>query len=874
MSIQRATPVNEFLAKLVFLMLPTSVVAWFLLNDLNQYFSILENDALRQALFFAAGMGLSALFHSFRFRFLPAFAVLVLALYSVYKGLDNYAVGEFDSFFIARRFQVFAILGGAGWVTGWGFARLRYWSVGVAVSLLCACIAVIAKSRASSVSMLVMSFAPAVLYAIYLLFATEQIYNYKDNSKKYWWFLTARLVGFLVLAILMLGTVTYMMRRQIEEAVANYGGGGATGSDSTKMLHKKADGSQSLNDFQKLQGHQGRGKELLFCAHIENYFPGTNEPNPLYLTSFYFTKFDTATETFERDPKMPFNDLFEPDPSKLALFATKSDSSVLVNTLGDDYRKVVETEVYSKGLSPETYLAPNSGFFVQPITIEKDFRAEFHSAYRAKSYSSLLNSAYFVYNINKPEWRKFQEMRNQVLRRVTDYSKVDPAFMAYYTQMPQGSGFRRIASLAHSVSDSAHTPVDKVIAIRDYFLSKDAQGEPLYVYTDNPGEPDIPSASKLQYFLFENHKGYCAYYAGATLFMLRALGIPSRIAVGFLTENRADKNKCWYWYYAKQAHAWVQVYFPGLGWLDFDTTVGNNEAHESPAPDGTPPMQPPRAWLAAEATIEAVDTAARTARVAVSKFVFHDKEYMLPGRVSLKLDMKIAQVYRDSVTIPLASVRSGDEGTVVSYAEALKTIEPSPSETATGVIHRLPAVVPVDEIYLRSRDGAKKKAEEQVVAAAHKDPIRELLVRIVALVLAGLVLAVTVPWLIFLYYKTRSRMAGKPEQRAYWVYMASLYYLHMLGYPLGDLTPLRFATTVVDPAFGTGFGGFMNAYLKTKYANQPLTAAEVQRVDTFLLPFLTLVRSRVPRKQRLKGFVNPVRSALFFSLREDEEKMA
>ncbi|MBC7676189.1 MAG: hypothetical protein H7173_09105, partial [Rhodoferax sp.] len=61
--------------------------------------------------------------------------------------------------------------------------------------------------------------------------------------------------------------------------------------------------------------------------------------------------------------------------------------------------------------------------------------------------------------------------------------------------------FRVIANLAHQVTDSAHTPVDKVIAIRNYFLSKNENGEHLYKYTDNPGEPDIPNASKLMYFL-------------------------------------------------------------------------------------------------------------------------------------------------------------------------------------------------------------------------------------------------------------------------------------------------------------------------------------------------------------------------------------
>ena len=55
--------------------------------------------------------------------------------------------------------------------------------------------------------------------------------------------------------------------------------------------------------------------------------------------------------------------------------------------------------------------------------------------------------------------------------------------------------------------------------------------------------------------------------------MLRAMGIPTRFTTGFATINRSDKNKGWYWFYASQAHAWTQVYFPGYGWLDFDKCI-------------------------------------------------------------------------------------------------------------------------------------------------------------------------------------------------------------------------------------------------------------------------------------------------------------
>ena len=105
MNIQRATPVNELLAKLIFLIVPTALIAYFLLWNSNQYFGIIgdpnagllaslpaiTNISLQLTLFFAMGMAGSAVFYSFRFRFLPSFLLLILGLYSIYKGLDSLA---------------------------------------------------------------------------------------------------------------------------------------------------------------------------------------------------------------------------------------------------------------------------------------------------------------------------------------------------------------------------------------------------------------------------------------------------------------------------------------------------------------------------------------------------------------------------------------------------------------------------------------------------------------------------------------------------------------------------------------------------------------------------------------------------------------
>ena len=866
MIVQRATPVNEFLAKLIFLILPTAAVGYFLLDSLNQYYTILQNRAWEQALYFAVGMAISALFYSFRFRFVPTYILLVIGMFFVYKGLDKYEIGEFDAFFIARKFQVFAILFCTGWLLGWGFLRLRYWSVFVAVSLLTGCIAVIAKSKIDTVNTLLLSFSPAILYAVYIIFTAEQIYGYQDKSQMFWWYLTRRLLGFSIVAALLFGSVVYLMHDQIEATVAQYGGGGKGGNS---MLNKKKDNTFDLKDYSRLSGALGRSQELLFCAHINNYFPHSDIPNPLYLTAFYFTKFDTSTETFERDEKIPFNDLFEPDPSKIPLFSTKMDSTVIKNSLGDKLRQTVEVEIYSKQLSPSTYLAPNVGYFVQPITIEKDFREEFKFAFRTKSYVSALNSAYFVYNVQNEEIKQFQEMRFGVLRQVLDYKGVDASFMKYYTFMPGNEKFKSISDLAHKITDTAKTPVDKVLAIRNYFLSKDENGERLYKYTDNPGIPDLPNASKLMYFLNDNHKGYCAYFAGATLFMLRSLGIPSRIAVGFLTEERSNKNKGWYWYYANQAHAWVQVYFPGYGWLDFDTTVGNdNENRPTPQPDGTPPMQPPKAWLAADGLVENVDTLKKTMAMKVKHIVFHDKEYKLESPVTINMDMKVAVVYKDSMAIPLAQVQKGEEGTAVSYAEALKNLEPGEGESGAAIIRRFPSPTPMDEVYLKRKDQVAPQPKQQAAADEQPVQIKKVLLTI-GIILGSLLLLVLIwPRLILAYYIWRYRKGG--SQQPYFGCRAATYYLHMTGRIRGHLTPMQYARDVIDPEMGTSFADFMNVYLKTKYARQPLTASEQQRVASFLSPFLAAVRKKIPAGRRFSGLTNPVRMVAFFVRPEDE----
>ena len=470
---------NRLPAILLLLLLPTALAVYQLLLQLNEYFGVLQsqagiqsqfrfqNGALAQAGAFAAGMGLSAFFYSFRFRFLPPALLLFGTLYLGYAALDSLAVGEFDAFFVTVQFITYAVLLSAGWIAGWGFVRWRAWPWVFAALLLAGSIAVVAKSPATTV----WGFARQILVAPgiqYLpCFCGRAIAPPAATAGAgvlvfYW----KRLFGFALLLALSLGGVYLFFKPKIAETLATYGGGG-TGGKEGAVLKKDKDGNFDLKNLSRLQSGISRGNELVFAAHINHYFEGTDMPNPLYLTAFYYTRFDASTETFERDDKLPDNDLFTPDPSSVPLFRTAVDSTVYRQQNKLKLMEEVETEIYAVKLNKSTYLAPHAGYLVQPITVEKDFKDQFIYAYRTRSVCSKLNSAYFVYNAQKdPEIEKFQKARFELLREQEGQGPALTApFKRYYTYMPADPKWAQIGQLARQVTAGKTTTIDKMLAI-------------------------------------------------------------------------------------------------------------------------------------------------------------------------------------------------------------------------------------------------------------------------------------------------------------------------------------------------------------------------------------------------------------------------
>jgi hypothetical protein len=119
-----------------------------------------------------------------------------------------------------------------------------------------------------------------------------------------------------------------------------------------------------------------------------------------------------------------------------------------------------------------------------------------------------------------------------------------------------------VAGLTHQIVEDSRTPYEAVVLIRQHLLKNYRYS--LDIASDRSAHP-------LEDFLFTRKTGYCEHYATAMVVMLRTIGLPARLVTGFLA---SEWNEFAHYYTVRQrdAHAWVEVYFPESGWMTFDPT--------------------------------------------------------------------------------------------------------------------------------------------------------------------------------------------------------------------------------------------------------------------------------------------------------------
>jgi transglutaminase-like putative cysteine protease len=120
-----------------------------------------------------------------------------------------------------------------------------------------------------------------------------------------------------------------------------------------------------------------------------------------------------------------------------------------------------------------------------------------------------------------------------------------------------------ILSNALAVAGRARTPYEAATALLRWFRTTGG-----FTYTDTPA---VYAAAPLVGFVAQTRAGYCQHFAGAMALMLRYLGIPARVAVGFSSGVYDTAHRRWN-VSDHDAHAWVEAWFRGYGWLPFDPT--------------------------------------------------------------------------------------------------------------------------------------------------------------------------------------------------------------------------------------------------------------------------------------------------------------
>ena len=122
----------------------------------------------------------------------------------------------------------------------------------------------------------------------------------------------------------------------------------------------------------------------------------------------------------------------------------------------------------------------------------------------------------------------------------------------------------RTLELAQEIAADYDNPYDKTAAVTQWLRDNITYSETI---PTPPQNRDI-----LDWMLFHLQQGFCNYYATAEIILLRSLGIPARIAVGF-AQGEVSREDNTYTVRQRDAHAWPEVFFPGVGWVEFEPTV-------------------------------------------------------------------------------------------------------------------------------------------------------------------------------------------------------------------------------------------------------------------------------------------------------------
>ncbi len=198
-----------------------------------------------------------------------------------------------------------------------------------------------------------------------------------------------------------------------------------------------------------------------------------------------------------------------------------------------------------------------------------------------------------------------------------------------YLQLPDSTSKRTLA-LADELAATSASTYDYVRNIEEWL------GANVAYSLDAPVPPAGQDA--VDHFLFDSKLGFCEQIASAMAIMLRSQGVPARVATGYVPSERDEVAGVWV-SRGRDAHAWVEVYFPSQGWVPFDPTASVPLSGETSHPTiGAELVTALRQWVAGNMVWLVVALLAGSAIVAAWRGVVLARHRRRRGRWGLLQD--------------------------------------------------------------------------------------------------------------------------------------------------------------------------------------------------------------------------------------------
>ncbi len=736
------------LTNAIFKLLPTIAIGAYLWYLYSATLTELHTGVWPNVIVFSLGMTLAFFAYSYKLRFSVTFLILLAVLFGIYQYVESLSGGEFDTFYYSITFFIYAVIFLLSWLVGFGFARFSSFPWLVAIGIFVAAMSFVVgdylnlQNRINSdlvmwassgifqedaiihrlATLLFMLVMPVLFYCIYIVTINELLRKMTFfDPVKFKQLMKRSVMTIAILLMLLFLPLLYAWLFGLPAALASQINAAEASSNSFLKKSYNEETQQpefDLQDYAQLLPKVTLSDETVFCAYIDNFFEtgnGGRIPIPVHFRRFVLNRYEAENEKFVLDPYPPSaipGDLYSPEIRDVPIGFMVQDSVIEANAADYMARKNIASTVYVASLSPDAYVAPNTGYSYQKLPVPPEDKEMFSTVYQCSSQISVYNLPQYVYSRDNPQLESFKKERAEALRVDGIYVGLDSTFMEYYTEMDTTDTL--LMNLSKELTEGKWNAYEKIEAISEFFTGKEADGTPRFTYNLEPGAPEKPGQSFMHYFLTENRQGYCTYFAGATTLLLRAAGIPCRVVVGYAIYDRSNKNDGWYWVYADQGHAWVEVYFPSYGWIDFDTTPGEDtEPVRPPRPDATPPDYAREPFVSTLGKITGMSADSTKLEIRPYSIRYKTQEYKIPEEDSQIITLKpkggVVTIDGEKVKIGEFALDRNMVLSAYSFAYELEGIGDyrSSKPFMQWFVDKFPDVIPVDEAIVVYKEEAE-----------------------------------------------------------------------------------------------------------------------------------------------------------------------